>query len=131
MNDDQASKLIQRYFLGTISESEMAELDRLLKADASLRTEFSAAARLDTNLRDAASSVPATQSASVPRPSRRPFILGLAAAAALALGIVLFAKLLPDSQSHVPIASISKVSGSMMWIGDAGEVDESLQEGDA
>ncbi len=131
MSADQHSELIQRYFLGIISESEMEELDRRLQGDAALRAEFSAVARLDTNLRDAASSVPATQSDPSPRASRRPVILGIAAAAALLLAIVLFAKFLPGSQSRVPIASISKVSGSMTWIGDAGEMDESLQEGDA
>ena len=45
MNNDQSGELIQRYFLGTISEDEMAELDRRLKDDEGLRGQFVAAAR--------------------------------------------------------------------------------------
>ena len=45
MNTDQSGELIQRYFLGTISEDEMAELDRRLKDDEGLRGQFVAAAR--------------------------------------------------------------------------------------
>ena len=128
MSNDQARELIQRYFLGTISEGEMAELDQRLQDDAALRAEFGSIARLDTNLRDAAASVPA---AKLEPAARRPIALWIGAAAALLLAMILVAKFLPGSQAHDPIATISKVSGSMVWIGDAGEVDESLQEGDA
>ena len=137
MNEDQNRELIQRYFFGTISESEMGKLDERLKKDATLRTEFFAAARLDTNLRDAASSVPRLE-AELERPrrsSRYQTTVGLASAAVMLLSMVLFFIFGPDksdqanSESHIPIASISKVSGSMVWIGDGGEADENLQEG--
>jgi len=54
MNPDDSSKLIERYFLGTISESEMEALDAQLRTNANLRDTFAAMARLDTNLRETA-----------------------------------------------------------------------------
>ena len=138
MNEDQNSELIQRYFLGTISESEMGELDKHLKRNADLRTEFHAAARMETNLRDAASGIPEPEvELATPRRPRHHNIVSLAAVAVILLTMVLIFAFRPDkpkhldSQAHLPIASISKVSGSMMWIGDGGEADESLREGDS
>lgn len=54
MNAEDANELIERYFLGTISEQEMERLDQHLQDDPSLRELFRATARLDTNLREAA-----------------------------------------------------------------------------
>lgn len=132
MKEEGCRELIQRYFLGTISESEMGELDQRLRDDHALRAEFRAVARLDTNLRDAASSVARTEVelGTGIRAPRYAIVLGIAAVAALIIAFVFITKFQPTHQSHVPIASISKVSGSMVWIGDGGEVDESLQEGD-
>ena len=56
MKDEHFEDLCQRYFLGMISAEEMAELDCCLKGSQDLRVKFAAEARLDTNLRDAASS---------------------------------------------------------------------------
>ena len=56
MKDEHFANLCNRYFLGTISEEEMAELDYCLKGSQDLRVKFAARARLDTNMRDAASS---------------------------------------------------------------------------
>ena len=137
MNEDQNRELIQCYFLGTISESEMGKLDERLKRDATLRAEFGAAARLDTNLRDAASNLPGTE-VKLESPRRSPrhqTTIGWASAAVILLSMVVFFIFGPekfnqhDPQSHIPIASISNVSGSMVWIGDGGEADENLQEG--
>lgn len=44
--------LIQRYLLGDLTEDEVAELDRLLNAEAELRREFALAAAMDTGLRE-------------------------------------------------------------------------------
>ena len=55
MKPDDSSELIQSYFLGTIPEEGMAELDQRLQKDPELRAQFAATARLETNLRDAAS----------------------------------------------------------------------------
>ena len=68
MNETRSGELIQRYFLGTISESDATELDRRLRDDPAVRAEFAAMARLDTNLRDAASSVPNTNRGPGERP---------------------------------------------------------------
>lgn len=46
--------LIQRYLIGDLTESEVAELDRLLNADPGLRREFALAAAMDTGLREVA-----------------------------------------------------------------------------
>ena len=48
MNTDDSSKLIERYFLGTISETEMECLDAQLQSDTAFREAFAAMARLDT-----------------------------------------------------------------------------------
>lgn len=46
--------LIHRYLIGEVSETEAAELDRLLEADSDLRREFVIAAAMDTGLREVA-----------------------------------------------------------------------------
>ncbi|MBL6923343.1 MAG: hypothetical protein ISR39_14350, partial [Akkermansiaceae bacterium] len=50
MKDEHFGDLCNRYFLGTISAEEMAELDCGLKGSQDLRVKFAAEARLDTNL---------------------------------------------------------------------------------
>jgi ferric-dicitrate binding protein FerR (iron transport regulator) len=117
MNNDRSGEIIQRYFLGTISEEEMSELDRRLKDDAELRTQFAAAARLDTNLRDAASSFC--------RPNSE-----------LILGAVLISQFRPGSsleanrESLEPIARIAELNGAIAWIGDGRQEEERLAVGD-
>ena len=65
MKDEHFGDLCNRYFLGTISAEEMAELDCCLKGSQDLRVKFAAEARLDTNLRDAASSFEKKQGAEI------------------------------------------------------------------
>jgi len=138
MNENRSGELIQRYFLGTISESDATELDRRLRDDAAVRAEFAAMARLDTNLRDASSSVPNTNRGSSEGPpgARFSILIGLGAAAALMLAVLLFSQFLPETPGHAnaplsaSIARIADLNGSVTWIGDGGRVDESPKVGD-
>ncbi|MEN8716903.1 MAG: hypothetical protein ABF384_18490 [Verrucomicrobiales bacterium] len=72
MNDEHFGDLCNRYFLGTISAEEMAELDCCLKGSQGLRVKFAAKARLDTNLRDASSSFKKKQESEVSTVPSRP-----------------------------------------------------------
>jgi ferric-dicitrate binding protein FerR (iron transport regulator) len=138
MNNDQSGELIQRYFLGTISEDEMVELDRRLKDDEGLRAQFAAAARLDTNLRDAASSF--SQANDEPKivsiRASRNVLVGLGAAAVLLLCAVLFLQFRPGSsleanrRSPEPIARIAELNGTVAWIGDGRQEEERPAVGD-
>jgi ferric-dicitrate binding protein FerR (iron transport regulator) len=138
MNETRSGELIQRYFLGTISESDATELDRRLRDDPAVRAEFAAMARLDTNLRDAASSVPNTNRGPGERPlgARFGILFGLGAAAALMLAVLLFSQFRPETPGHAnapvraPVARIADLNGSVTWIGDGGRVDQSPQVGD-
>ena len=135
MNGTKSEDLIQRYFLGTISESELAALEERMREDTAVRAEFAAMARLDTNLRDAASSVASAdrQPGGNPRWARRTLLIGLGAAAALMIGIIVFSqfRLGPPGQTDAPIARLAELHGSVTWTGDGGLVDESPAAGDA
>ena len=130
MNDDQGGELIQRYFLATISEEEMSELDQRLREDTEFRAQFAAAARLDTNLRDAASSVPTASEEPrlvVRRPGRS-LLIGLAAAAAIMLCAILVSQFRPGS-SPQPIARVAELNGAVTWIADGKQTEERLAMG--
>ena len=137
MNDDQGGELIQRYFLGKISGDEMAELDRRLRDDVKLRTQFAAAARLDTNLRDAASSFCKVDEEPkiVSLRDSRNVLFGLGAAAVLLLGAVLFLQFRPSAPLEAngtapePIAHLAELNGAVTWIADGRQAEERLQVG--
>lgn len=132
MNDDQGGELLQRYFLGTITEDEMAELDRRLQDDGDLRGRFAAAARLDTNLREAASS--SAHESQEPKvaslQARRHVLIGLASAAVLLLGAVLFMQFRPapvleeSGGTAATILRIAELNGGVTWIADGSQVEE-------
>lgn len=131
MNVQDANELIERYFLGTISEQEMERLDQHLQDDPSLRDLFRATARFDTNLREAAFQSEDEEESSVTRVSfvKSPLFIGLAAAAVLMLSAVLH--LWPQNDNSNHIATVVEVGGSLRWTGDGGEVRERLTEGEA
>ena len=128
MNTDDSSKLIERYFLGTISESEMERLDDALRSDASLRETFAAMARLDTNMRETAlrlevENEPPTPWASVSK-------VHVWAGVAAALVLTTWFLLRPPSNVVTNFAKITEVGGgSLRWTGDGGEVTDTLTKG--
>lgn len=130
MNTDDSSKLIERYFLGTISETEMECLDAQLQSDTAFREAFAAMARLDTNLRETALQL----GNETEQPYRRvslakdPLWVGLAAATAVVLGTWLFLWSQSNGLDH--FARIVEVGGgSLRWTGDGGEVTDTLTKG--
>ena len=130
MNEDRSGELVQSYFLGSISDDEVAELDRRLKEDATLRALFAATARLETNLRDAASSVP-TESEAPRQVARRPrhhLLIGLGAAAVITLSAILVSQFRPGS-SPQPIARVAELNGAVTWIADGRQAEERLRVG--
>ena len=130
MNEDRSGELIQSYFLGSISDGEMAELDRCLKKDPALRAQFAATARLETNLRDAASSVPAENRAPQ-NPARYPRhhrLIGLGAAALITLCVVLVLQF-RSASSPQPIARVAELNGAVIWIADGEQAEERLEVG--
>ncbi len=131
MSPDDANELIERYFLGTISEQEIERLDQHLQNDPSLRELFRATARLDTNLREAALQNEDEKESSVTPVyfAMRSLFVGLAAAAVLMLGVFLF--LWPHDRDSDHLAKVVEVGGSLRWTGDGGEVKEGLTEGEA
>ena len=101
MNVEHFGDLCQRYFLETISKEEMIELDSLLNGNKGLRLKFAAASRLDTNLRDAASSFERKKDkaeSSIIRGYRK-WHLGMSAVAALVLIAILVSQFYPGSFS--------------------------------
>ena len=131
MNSEDANELMDRYFLGTISEQEMQRLDRQLQRDPALREAFSATARLDTNLREAALQIADADTDKRPHRqvslSKSTLWAGLAAAAALVLAAYLF--LWPEGEAANRIARIVEVGGSLRWTGDGGEARNGLTKG--
>lgn len=130
MNTDDSSKLIERYFLGTISETEMECLDAQLQSDTAFREAFAAMARLDTNLRETALQL----GNETEQPYQRVFLakdplwVGLAAATAVVLGTWLFLWSQSNGLDH--FARIVEVGGgSLRWTGDGGEVRDTLTKG--
>ena len=114
MNTDDSSKLIERYFLGIISESEMECLDAQLRSDAALRDTFAATARLDTNLREAALQLEDEHEKPNQRISLAKSTLwaGLAAAAALIVATWLF--LWPKNSDIHNFARLVEVGGGSL-----------------
>ncbi len=114
--------LIHRYLIGEVSETEAAELDRLLEADPDLRREFVIAAAMDTGLRDVAfehaiddAVDPARGSAVTPTAITRklpagknvlPLILLAIAASILAIVFVAPALLAPQSAESAAVATL-------------------------
>ena len=131
MNAEDANELIERYFLGTISEQEMERLDQQLQDDPSLRELFRATARLDTNLREAAFQSEDENESEVTRVSfvKSSLVVGVAAAAVLMLGVFLL--LWPHDHDSDHIATVVEVGGSLRWTGDGGEVRERLTASEA
>ena len=128
MNKDNSSKLIQSYFLGTISEDEMAELDKRLREDGDLRAQFAATARLDTNLRDAASSV-SMENQQASRGQSHQFLFGLGIAAVITLCAIL-AFQFQSPTAPPPIATFEELNGSVTWIAGGKQIEEHPGVGD-
>ncbi|MEM7387781.1 MAG: FecR domain-containing protein, partial [Verrucomicrobiota bacterium] len=119
--------LVDRYFLGSISEVELEQLDHRLQHDPALRNSFIAAARMDTHLREAALQFgDAIESEDPPAaPPRIPFLrIGWAAAAALVLAGLFI--LWPRGGNPDRMARVIEANGSLRWTGDGGEVRDGL-----
>lgn len=131
MKDDQFSDLCQRYFLGVISEEEITKLDEALKSDHGLRTKFTVAARLDTNLRDAASSFEegADEAERSPSVIYRNWWGGLAALLMIAILISQFFRGASLGDPNEPIAEIVELNGAVSWIADGEQAEETLEIG--
>jgi|MEHZ01.2.fsa_nt_MEHZ010487623.1_3 ferric-dicitrate binding protein FerR (iron transport regulator) len=137
MNVEHFGDLCQRYFLETISKEEMIELDSLLNGNKGLRLKFAAASRLDTNLRDAASSFERKKDkaeSSITRGYRK-WHLGMSAVAALVLIAILVSQFYPgsfsDESSGVTegIARIADLNGAVTWIADGEQTEGRLKVG--
>lgn len=136
MKDGSFEDLCQRYFLGSITRKEMAELDRLLQSDGNLRAQFAAAARIDTNLRDAASSFDGESEfvqETTTRPSRG-WQWGIGAAAALILIAICVWQFLPGTSGQAAetvtgIARIADLDGAIIWIADGEQTESRLSVG--
>lgn len=136
MKDGSFQNLCQRYFLGTITSEEMAELDRLLQSAGNLRAEFAAAARLDTNLRDAASSFDGGSEVvqeTATRPNRG-WQWGIGAVAALVMTAICVWQFLPGTSGErvgtaKGIARIADLDGAIIWIAAGEQTESSLSVG--
>jgi len=131
MKDEQINELCQRYFLGVISEDEMGALDAALKSDANLRARFSAAARLDTNLRDAASSFEESEVEVVSSSSFaiRAWWGGMAALVVVAFLISQLFREPAVEDPREPIAQIVELNGAVTWIADGEQTEGVLETG--
>jgi ferric-dicitrate binding protein FerR (iron transport regulator) len=137
MKIDRFDELCQSYLLGTISGEEMEELDQRLKDDEGSRAKFTAAARLDTNLRDAASSFEGKDEAkSSIIPAKQKWQLGLGMVAALVLVAILISQFYRGSSSEKSpgaieeIARVSDLNGAVTWIADGEQAEGNLEVGD-
>jgi len=136
MNADRFDELCQSYLLGTISGEEMEELDQRLKDDEGSRAKFTAAARLDTNLRDAASSFEGKDEAkSSIIPAKQKWRFGLGMAAALLLAAILISQFYRGSFSEESpgaieeIARVADFNGAISWIADGEQTESRLSVG--
>jgi len=137
MKDDRFDELCQSYFLGTISGEEMGELDQRLKDDEGLRMKFAAAARLDANLRDAASSFEEkkneAKSSFIPANQRWQLVLGMVAA--LLLVAILISQFYRGSFSEESPGSVEKIArvadlnGAVTWIANGEQAEGRLEVG--
>ena len=132
MKEDQFSVLCHRYFLGVIFEEEMMELDESLKSDKGLREKFASAARLDVNLRDAASRL--EEKADDPERASKigyhSWWGGLAALLIVAILISKFFRGTPVEESNEVIAEIVELNGAVSWIADGEQAEGTLEIGD-
>lgn len=131
MKDEQFRELCQCYFLGVISDDEMGVLDAALKSDANLRARFSAAARLDTNLRDAASSFKESEAEVVSLSSfaSRAWWGGMAALIVVAFLISQLFREPVAGDPREPIAKIVELNGAVTWIADGEQTEGVLETG--
>ena len=128
MNPDDSSKIIECYFLGTISEAEMERLDAQLLSDAAFRDTFTAMARLDTNLRQTALQLEDELPNQRISLAKSTLWAGLATAAALV--VTTWFLLWPKNNHFNNFARIVEVGGgSLRWTGDGGEVTDTLTKG--
>ncbi len=160
MIDDRFEELLGGLLDGELSSHEISELVRLARDDPSRREEIQLQlesaemiALSEDELRDAslfvsaiqnrlgeASFVSQVQSAirggrdHEERRSILPWVI--AAAAVLVLALSVLSQLGSETpgntsaQAPVPIARIAELTGSVTWIGDGGQMDESLEVGD-
>ena len=129
-HDDHDHKLLEAYFLGTLSSSEMEALDKILQENAMQREAFASMARLDTNLREEAMQYSHEHLESL-APQKHTFakstiVIGLAAAALVIVGAFL---IWPKPRTLPPIAHITELGGSLRWTGDGGRVSDGLTRG--
>ncbi|KLU05531.1 putative transmembrane protein [Rhodopirellula islandica] len=106
------SQLIQQYLLGTLSDSQVADLEQQLASDLNLRKEFAIAAATDAGLRDLA--IQRSMEPPVVRSSttnRNIWLVGWCAMAASLLLAFLFTT---GSQTPTPIATLS-TSENAAW----------------
>jgi len=110
--DQEFDRLLARYFDGTLSREERAEVEQRLRADPAARQAYWEAARWNAALHAWGEQHAGGQEAKVeefpvaPRPSRRAWLLRtFAAAALLALGFVTFRAV--RSRSDVVLAKVS------------------------
>ena len=136
MNADRFDELCQSYLLGTISGEEMEELDQRLKDDEGSRAKFTAAARLDTNLRDAASSFEGKDEAkSSIIPATQKWRFGLGMVAALVMAAILTSQFYRGSFSEESpgaieeIARVADFNGAVTWIADGEQIEGYLEVG--
>ncbi|MEO9931811.1 FecR domain-containing protein [Rhodopirellula bahusiensis] len=107
-----SSELIQQYLLGTLSESQVRELEHELESDAGLRRKFAIAAATDAGLRDLAiQNSMEPQAATTPSSQRNAWLIGWCAMAASLLLAVLFTT---RPKTPVPIATLS-TSENAAW----------------
>ena len=129
MKDEHFGDLCNRYFLGTISAEEMAELDRCLRGSQDLRVKFAAEARLDANLRDAASSFEKKEGSEISTvPSRRKWQWAMGAAAALVAIALVVSLFYPEGKTE-RIARIADLNGAVTWIADGEQTEGRLEIG--
>lgn len=131
MKKEYYRDLIQRYFLGTISEDEMLRLDQRLKSDREFRSRFAAMARLDTNLRDAAVSMPEIEAEAGPEAlhTRRYLLIGLGAAALIVFVTVFFFAIRSRPSTKL-IARVAELNGAVTWIADGKQAEGALEIGE-
>ncbi|MDG1671873.1 MAG: FecR family protein, partial [Akkermansiaceae bacterium] len=107
----------------------MAELDRYLKESQDHRVKFAAKARLDTNLRDAASSFEKKQGAEISTFLGRPkWQWAMRAAAAIVLIALVASLFYPESKTE-NIARIADLNGAVTWIADGEQAEGRLEIG--
>jgi ferric-dicitrate binding protein FerR (iron transport regulator) len=114
MDAGRFAVLLERYRLGEATAAEAAELERLLRADASLRRAFVREFLLEVQLRRAFSSVPEPVGRPRPTPRRLGWVVALSAAAVLllALGVGLVSWLArPGARKNAVVSGDVRLQG--------------------